>query len=131
MKLTIRSRGPGLRGLSQSLDRTTALDRALRTSADEVRAEAMDTLERDGGSGSEALAESLEVQRARPLAYRVMAKAPLAWFREFGALARAQQPWLRPALDRARPRIVRRIGQAIRRIAARRRPGRSALAVRR
>lgn len=116
MKLTIRSRGRGLRGLSQSLDRTTVLDRALRTSADEVVAEAIDTLERDGGSGGEALAESLEVERARPLAYRVVAKAPLAWSREFGALARAQQPWLRPALDRARPRIFARMYELLRRM---------------
>jgi len=115
VRLTNRTQGRGLRGLAQSLDRTEALERALRSSAEEVRAEAIDELERDGGAGTEALADSLEVERSRPVAYRVVSKAPLAWFREFGALRRAQRPWLRPALDRARPRILMRLSQALRR----------------
>jgi hypothetical protein len=104
-----------LAGLSRSLDRSDALDRALRDSAEEVRAEASDDLVRDGGASANALANSLEVERSRSLAYRVVSKAPLAWFREFGAMRRAQRPWLRPALDRARPRILMRLTQALRR----------------
>ncbi len=126
MRFSARTQGRGLAGLSRSLDPSNALDRALRDSAEEVRAEAVDALERDSGATANTLANSLEVEHLQPLAYRVVSKAPLAWFREFGALRRAQRPWLRPALDRVRPRIVRRIGKAIRRIAARRHPGRGA-----
>ena len=115
MRFSARTQGRGLAGLSRSLDRSNALDRALRDSAEEVRAEAVDALERGGGATANALANSLEVEHTRPLAYRVVSKAPLAWFREFGAMRRAQRPWLRPALDRARPRILARVAQALRR----------------
>jgi hypothetical protein len=109
-----------LAGLSRSLDRSDALARALRDSAEQMRAEAIDEIEREGGAGADALANSLEVERGRPLAYRVVSKAPLAWFREFGALRRAQRPWLRPALDRARLGVIERLGQTVRQIVTRR-----------
>ena len=121
MKVSVTSRRRGLRGLSQALDNSEAVDDALRASAEHVAAEAREGLERDGGPGTRALGASLEVQRGpRPLSYRVVSLAPRAWFREFGSLSRAQQPWLRPALDRARSGIIRRVGQALRRITTRR-----------
>ncbi len=122
MKASVTSRGRGLRGLSRALDETEVIDDALRSSAQEVAAEAREGLERDGGPGTRALANSLVVRRGSlPLSYRVVSLAPRAWFREFGSLSRAQQPWLRPALERARAAIVRRIGQAVRRAVSRRR----------
>jgi len=121
VKVSVTSRGRGLRGLSRALDESEAIDDALRASAQEVANEAREGLERDGGPGTQGLANSLEVQRgSRPLSYRVVSLAPRAWFCEFGSLSRAQQPWLRPALDRARAGIVGRVGQAIRRITSRR-----------
>ena len=121
MKVSVTSRRRGLRGLSRALEKTEPVDDALRASAEDVAAEARERLERDGGPGTRALADSIDVQRgSRPLTYRVLSLAPRAWFREFGSLSRAQQPWLRPALDRARSGIVRRVGQALRRIATRR-----------
>jgi len=121
VKVSVTSRRGALRGLSRALDESDALNEALRASAQEVANEAREGLERDGGPGTQALANSLEVQRgSRPLGYRVVSLAPRAWFREFGSLSRAQQPWLRPALDRARAGIVGRVGQAIRRITSRR-----------
>lgn len=121
MKVSVTSRGRGLRGLSRTLEKTEVLDEQLRAGAKDVADEAREGLARDGGPGTRALANSLEVQSgSRPLSYRVVSLAPRAWFREFGSLSRAQQPWLRPALDRARGGIVRRIGQAIRRVTARR-----------
>lgn len=115
MRFSASTQGRGLAGLYRSLDRSNALDRALRDSAEQIGAEAIDEIEREGGAGADALANSLEVERSRPLAYRVVSKGPLAWFREFGAMRRAQRPWLRPALDRARPRILMRLSQALRR----------------
>jgi len=127
VKASVTSRGRGLRGLSRALDETEVIDDALRASAQEVAAEAREGLERDGGPGTRALANSLEVPRGpKPLSYRVVSLAPRAWFREFGSLSRAQQPWLRPALERARSRIVRRVGKTIQRITTRRHPGRGA-----
>ena len=121
MKVSVTSRHSGFRGLSRALDNTEAIDDALRTSAQEVAEEAREGLERDGGPGTRALANSLEVRRGpRALSYRVVSLAPRAWFREFGSLSRTQQPWLRPALDRARSGIIRRVGQALRRITTRR-----------
>jgi len=117
----VRTRGRGLRRLSRSLERTDALERAVRTGANELAEEARDGLERDDGAGAQVIADSLEVTRARhPLSYRVATRAPLAWFREFGALARAQRPWLRPALSRARGRIVSGVAQTLRRAVSRR-----------
>jgi len=121
VKVSVTSRRGGLRGLSGALDKTEAIDDALRASAEDVAAEAREGLERDGGPGTRALANSLAVRRGpRALSYRVVSLAPRAWFREFGSLSRAQQPWLRPALDRARSGIVRRVGQALRRLTTRR-----------
>ncbi len=121
MKASVTSRGRGLRGLSRALDKTEALDDALRAGAQAVADEAREGLARDGGPGTRALAGSLAVRRGpHALTYRVVSLAPRAWFREFGSLSRAQQPWLRPALDRVRSGIIRRIGQAVRRIATRR-----------
>jgi len=121
VKVSVTSRGKGLRALSRALDESEAIDDALRASAEDVAAEAREGLERDGGPGTRALANSLAVQRGpRALSYRVVSLAPRAWFREFGSLSRAQQPWLRPALDRARSGIVRRVGQALRRLTTRR-----------
>jgi len=121
VKVSVTSRGKGLRALSRALDESEAIDDALRASAEDVAAEAREGLERDGGPGTRALANSLAVRREpRALSYRVVSLAPRAWFREFGSLSRAQQPWLRPALDRARSGIVRRVGQALRRLTTRR-----------
>ena len=121
MKVSVTSRRRGLRGLSSALNESDAVDEALRASAHEVADEAREGLERDGGAGTRSLANSLEVQRGpRPLSYRVVSLAPRGWFREFGSLSRAQQPWLRPALDRARAGTIRRIAQAVRRITTRR-----------
>jgi len=121
VKVSVTSRRSRLRGLSRALDKSEAIDDALRASAQEVADEAREGLERDGGPGTRALANSLEVQRGpRPLSYRVVSLAPRAWFREFGALSRAQQPWLRPALSRARGRIVSGVAQTLRRAVSRR-----------
>ena len=121
MKVSVTSRRKGLHGLSRALDESDAVDDALRASAEAVAAEAREGLARDGGAGTRALGNSLEVRRGpRPLSYRVVSLAPRAWFREFGSLSRAQHPWLRRALDRARSGIVRRVGQALRRIVTRR-----------
>jgi len=121
VRFSVRTRGTGLGGLSRALERTDALERAVRTGAEDVAQQAQDGLERDGGAGAQVLADTLEVTRARqPLSYRVATRAPLAWFREFGALMRAQRPWLRPALTRARGRIVRRIAQTLRGMVSRR-----------
>jgi len=121
VKISVTSRRKGLHGLSRALDESDAVDEALRASAEDVAAEAREGLERDGGPGTRALANSLEVQRGqRPFSYQVVSLAPRAWMREFGSLSRAQQPWLRPALDRVREGIIRRIAQAVRRITTRR-----------
>ncbi|RIA56765.1 bacteriophage HK97-gp10 putative tail-component [Dichotomicrobium thermohalophilum] len=111
MRLTARSQGNGLCGLSRRLDQTEGLDRALRAGAEQVRDEAREALQGDDEGG--ALTRSLQVERGRPLSYRVVSKAPIAWFREFGALRRAQRPWLQPALERARPPILARVRQAL------------------
>jgi len=121
VKVSVTSRRRGLRALSRALDKTEAVDDALRAGAQAVADEAREGLERDGGPGTQALANSLAVRRGpRALSYRVVSLAPRAWFREFGSLSRDQQPWLRPALDRARAGIVHRVGQAVRRITTRR-----------
>lgn len=121
MKVLVRTRRGGLCGLSHAFERNEALDDALRTGVHAVATEAREGLERDGGPGTRALANSLDIQRGpRPLSYRLVSLAPRAWFREFGSLSCARQPWLRPALDRVRSGVVRGIAQAVRRIVTRR-----------
>lgn len=123
MKLSGRVRDAG--NLSRSLQllaQTRDVDKALRDGAEDIRAEAAETLS-DGlppDSHTGALAASLTVVRGtKPLSYQVFTPLDYGWFLEVGSLKRAPQPWLEPAFERRISALLANLREVFRGLARR------------
>lgn len=105
MKLT--GRVDGLAQLTARLSAIadeTAFAPELQATAEDIRGEAAANL----GEGS-ALAQSLAVTPDSRGGYIVSTPLDDGWHREFGGLTRAPKPWLAPAAETARPRLIERL----------------------
>jgi hypothetical protein len=102
-------------GLARIAERAPLAD-ALVAAGEEIRSAARANL-RDGqppeNRGGE-LADSLNVAAADDgLSVTIGTTFAQGWHVEFGSLARPATPWLEPALEAARPRILARLRQRL------------------
>ncbi|MGF1619633.1 MAG: hypothetical protein ACFCUR_03345 [Rhodomicrobiaceae bacterium] len=113
--MKVSSRVTGLGTLKAALDRIAdeqTLRQEIETAAHDLREAAQRKLS-DGQppeSRTGALARSLHVAFASD-SPEASVSTPLAygWHLEFGTLTRPARPWLAPALDEIRPRILQQI----------------------
>lgn len=101
-----------LRRLSAAIEREMAT--AVREAAQEVAREARAAIEEGGASAGDdrGLAASIRVEQVG-LSASVGTDLDYGAHLEFGTQAMAPRPWLQPALERAKPKIKRRLERAL------------------
>jgi hypothetical protein len=113
--MTLRARLTGASEFRAALDRIAdagTLRDELTAAAEEIRVAARDRVDQADRPQGEAdgLGRSIAVRfDSHGTSAEIGTPLDHGWHREFGSVARPPRPWLAPALDDARPKILTRL----------------------